>query len=208
MLVDDITELDGVPVLRINDEGDKRTKTPASTRSVPIHPKLIAAGLLAYKDTTKAEGWHRLFPELTKSQTAKNGYGKVPGSYFTAYRRRMEVSPDVDRQKVFHSFRTTANSVLRRLEVPLERRQRLVGHEPSDTNNAVYHPGDLDQMFAIATLLEDMSKLNFPVTHPVYIATPKHRQERIAAARRRIKVNKTGEPVDFGALSKFTETLA
>jgi hypothetical protein len=120
----------------------------------------------------------------------------------------MGISPDVDRQKVFHSFRTTANSVLRRLDVPLERRQRLVGHEPSDTNTAIYRPGDHEQMFAIATLLEDMSKLNFPVSHPVHIAMPEHRQQRIAAARRRIKINKTGESANLGALRKFTESPA
>jgi integrase len=204
LLVDDIADLDGVPVVRINEEGDKRAKTTASTRTLPLHPALIAAGLLTYKASIKAEGWDRLFPELTKSKTAKNGYGKDPGSHFTAYRRRMGVSPDVDRQKVFHSFRTTANCALRYLNVPLERRQRLVGHEAEDTNNAVYRPDDLERMFSITTLLEDMSKLSFPVSHPVYIAKSEHRLQRIAAARRRITRNKTGEPADLGASRMFT----
>jgi hypothetical protein len=90
--VDDIGEHDGVTVLSINDEGDKRTKTPASTRKVPIHPRLVEAGLLEYHKLIRSEGWQRLFPELTKSNVAKNGYGKEPGRFFTKYRRRQGVS--------------------------------------------------------------------------------------------------------------------
>ena len=176
LLVDDITELDGVPVVRINDEGDKRTKTPASTRTVPLHPALVAAGLLTYQLTIKAEGWHRLFPELTKSKVAKNAFGKEPSECFTAYRRSCDVSRDVDRKKVFHSFRTTANSMLRFRNVPQERRERLVGHEPDGTNDKDYRTPDRDKMFPIATLLEDLTLLAFPITHPVYVVAPHHRQ--------------------------------
>ena len=203
--VEDITELDDVPVLRINDEGDKRTKTPASTRTVPLHPALVAAGLLNYQAAIKAEGWHRLFPELTKSKIARYGYSKEPSERFTAYRRGVGVSPTVDRQKVFHSFRTTANSALRRLDVPLERRQRLVGHEANDTNNESYRPSNREEMFSIATLFADLKQLDFGLTHPTYVAKPVHAEERVKAAQRRIKRDKTGERGDLGALSQLTK---
>ena len=114
----DITEHDGVAVLSINDEGDKRTKTPASRRKVPIHPLLVEAGFLEYHKLVCDEGWQRLFPELTRSNVSKNGYGKEPGRFFTKYRRAQGVSPEADRKKVFHSFRTTANSKLRFAQVP------------------------------------------------------------------------------------------
>jgi integrase len=47
---DDVTVIDGVPVLRIADEGDadednpRSLKTEDSRRNVPIHPALIAEG--------------------------------------------------------------------------------------------------------------------------------------------------------------------
>lgn len=197
--LDDISEHDDVPVLSINDEGDKRTKTPASSRKVPIHPRLIEAGFLEYHQLVRAEGWQRLFPELTRSNIPKNGYGKEPGKFFTKYRRAQGVSLDADRKKVFHSFRTTANSMLRFAEVPQERRERLIGHESEGTNNKVYRPDDLDRMFPIARLLADLEKLDFGLQHPKYEPCPGHRKERLSAARRRSRT-KSAEPGDQAAL--------
>jgi integrase len=197
--LDDISKLDGVPVLSINDEGDKRTKTPASSRKVPIHPRLIEAGFLQYHELVSAEGWQRLFPELTRSSIPKNGYGKEPGKFFTKYRRAQGVSLDADRKKVFHSFRTTANSMLRFAEVPQERRERLIGHESEGTNNKVYRPDDLDRMFPIARLLADLEKLDFGLQHPKYDPRHGHRKERLSAARRRSRAN-AAEPSDQAAL--------
>ncbi len=199
LLIDDVYEHEGVPALRINDEGDKRTKTPASIRTVPLHPALHAAGFLEYRNNIKAEGWTRLFPELTRSKVAKNAYGKEPSEYFTAYRRKCNVSREVNRKKVFHSFRTTANSVLRYRDVPKERRERLVGHEPEGTNNRDYRPSDRDKMFPMGTLLADLKQLEFSLEHPVYVADEKHRQQRLRAARRRIKGGNS-EPADAVAL--------
>ncbi len=197
--LDDISEHDGVPVLSINDEGDKRTKTPASTRKVPIHPRLIEAGFLQYHELVRTEGWQRLFPELTRSNIPKNGYGKEPGKFFTKYRRAQGVSLDADRKKVFHSFRSTANSMLRFAEVPQERRERLIGHESEGTNNKIYRPDDLDRMFPIARLLADLEKLDFGLQHPKYEARQDHRNARVSAAQRRSRTDAT-EPGDAAAL--------
>ena len=198
--VTDIADNDGVMILSINDEGTKRLKTTASRRKVPLHPLLIEAGLLEYHQLIVDEGWQRLFPELTKSQVAKNGYGKEPGRFFTEYRRRLGISPDADRRKVFHSFRTTANCKLRFAQVTQERRERLIGHESEGTNNTSYRDGDRDRMFPFPKLLEDLKKLDFGLKHPKYKAQPGHYGERLKAARRRIKSN-SAEPGDAAALS-------
>jgi integrase len=198
--VDDIGEHDGVTVLSINDEGDKRTKTPASTRKVPIHPRLVEAGLLEYHTLIHDEGWQRLFPELTKSKVDKNGYGKEPGKFFTHYRRAQGVSPEADRRKVFHSFRTTANSKLRFAQVPQERRERLIGHESDATNNKDYRPDDRDQMFPFARLLADLEMLDFGLKHPKYKAQRGHSIERLKAARRRTEKD-AAEPGDAAGLA-------
>ena len=113
-----------------------------------------------------SEGWQRLFPELTKSKVDKNGYGKEPGRFFTDYRRRLGISPDADRKKVFHSFRSTANCKLRFTEVTQERRERLIGHESEGTNNKHYRDEDRDLMFPFPQLLEDLKKLDFGLKAP------------------------------------------
>lgn len=198
--VDDISTHDGIDIIRIDDEDYKRTKTDASVRVIPIHSALIGAGLLEYVSAIRAEGWQRLFPEL--SWTAKSAYGKDPSSDFTAYRRACGVSPDKNRVKVFHSFRTTANSVLRFKGVPKERRERLVGHESEDTNNRAYRPADRDEMFSMATLRDDLEKLSFDLTHRPYSPSNKHCLARILAARRRRK-RKASESQDEVALDLF-----
>ena len=198
--ITDIAEHDGVTMLSINDEGTKRLKTTASRRKVPLHPVLIEAGLLGYHQLIIDEGWQRLFPELTKSKVDKNGYGKEPGRFFTDYRRKLGISPDTDRKKVFHSFRSTANCKLRFTEVTLERRERLIGHESEGTNNTSYRDEDRDRMFPLPQLLEDLKKLDFGLKHPKYIAQPGHRSERLKAARRRLK-RESAEPGDAAALA-------
>lgn len=61
--LDDIREEDGIPIFDINESGDKKLKTSSSQRLVPIHPKLIAFGLLAYVDRLRDKGETRLFPK-------------------------------------------------------------------------------------------------------------------------------------------------
>lgn len=198
----DIGSQDEVDVIRINDDGNKRTKTAASVRTIPIHPSLIAAGFLVYRDTLLDEGWTRLFPELTRSTIGKYGYRKDPSEFFTQYRRACGVSTDEDRVKVFHSFRVTANSALRRQNVPQERRERLVGHESGDTNNRAYRPADRDQMFSIATLRDDLKMVSFDLDHPIYTLSERHREARRQAARRRVRRG-ASEPQDKHALEIF-----
>lgn len=195
----DVTEQDGIPILCIDDEENKATKNAASKRKVPVHRALIEAGFLEYHATIAAEGWTRLFPELTKSQVKKNAYGKEPSRFFTQYRRACGVSREKDRKKVFHSFRTTANSVLRYADVPQERRERLIGHESDATNNRFYRPTDRDKMFPMATLLDELSKLDFGLTHTKYAASLQHRSARLQAARRRGRRG-ADEPGDAEAL--------
>lgn len=182
LYVADIKDVDGIPAIDINDDDLKTTKNASSIRTVPIHPKLIEIGFLKYVKVIREEGYVRLFPEITKSSRAKDSFGKEPSRFFTKYRRACDVAPDVDRKKVFHSFRATSNSELRRMEVPQERRERLVGHCPEGINNKVYRPTDAAQLFKFSTLLNDLSKLDYGLVHPPYVPTTAHALARAKAA--------------------------
>ena len=74
---DDVAVLDGVDVIliRADEEGDKRLKTNASERFVPIHSELKKMGFLTYVMKIKRAGEARLFPELPKG---KKGYYSDP----------------------------------------------------------------------------------------------------------------------------------
>ena len=122
--LNDIRDQDGVPVLRITDEeGNKRLKTKAARRIIPIHSELIRLGLLSYADALLQHGHERLFPELKEG---RDGYGRVVSKWFAAYATRCGVDAP---GKVFHSFRHTFIDRLKQADAPKEKIAALVGHE-------------------------------------------------------------------------------
>jgi len=69
--------------IRINHEIAKRTKSPNSVRSIPIHPQLKKLGFLKYIDSLK-EG-SRIFPELIEDKTNKGDFYKKWGNHFNKH---------------------------------------------------------------------------------------------------------------------------
>ncbi|WP_305074381.1 DUF6538 domain-containing protein [Propionivibrio sp.] len=120
----DFDESDGVHVIRISDEGgSKRLKTKAARRLIPIHSKLIDAGLLDYVSELRDKGHDRLFPELSEG---RDGYGTVVSKWFARYCSQCGIT---DPGKVFHSFRHTVIDCLKQAGVSKEKIAALVGHE-------------------------------------------------------------------------------
>ncbi|GJH34206.1 site-specific integrase [Paraburkholderia hospita] len=198
----DIREQDGVWLIDINDDDlRKQLKSESATRTVPIHPVLVGVGLLRYHLEVRAEGYDRLFPDLTRTNKAKDSFGADPSEFFTGYRRKLGVTSKSEifdattakwigrGTKVFHSLRDTANSKLRHAGVTQERRERLVGHASRDVNNRHYRPADMNQMFPLAGLLEDIQKLDYGLTHASYAATERHRRERLKGAQRQARID-------------------
>ena len=149
----DFQAIDGVNVIRISTEdGDKRLKTKAARRLVPIHPELQRLGLLDYVQTLTDKGETRLFPELEKR---RDGYGQTASKWFGRYRERCGITED---GKVFHSFRHTFIDCLKQAGVPKDHIAALVGHEDGSETFGRYgkdfHPN---------ILLEAVTKLCFGV---------------------------------------------
>src|SRR3546814_10156133 len=68
---------------------DKSIKGPDSARLTPVHPDLVAMGLLERVARLKAEGEAKLFPVLTFN--AQNGPSNAPMTAFTRYLAAREV---------------------------------------------------------------------------------------------------------------------
>ena len=64
-----------VILVRRDEEGDKRLKTAASERIVPIHSELKKIGFLKYAEARREIDQIRLFPELPKGRA---GYYSDP----------------------------------------------------------------------------------------------------------------------------------
>lgn len=154
--VSDVQELEGIWALSLNEEGDKSLKTPAAIRLIPIHPTLIECGFLDYLVDAKAHG-HKLFPYLTPD--AFGSYGGTPGDRWGKYLDKLEIT---DKQKVFHSFRSTSNDRLKKKGVAEESRCQFIGHEHDTVNSATYsNPHDLQFLLDHVASKLDYSSLDF-----------------------------------------------
>ena len=157
--LDDIAcDAEGIWHLDINRKGEKALKNDNAVRAVPIHPELVRLGLIKYRDRLRAEGYLRLFPELTYekasgySGTASNKFSKLFESF--GWRR--------DGTLVFHCFRHNANNALSKVDSSvLEGRGdhfkryvqcKIMGHEVGqDANTAHYTHATLKEKTALLT---------------------------------------------------------
>jgi len=136
LLIGDVLEDDGVPFVQISDEGEhQRGKTDVSLRTAPVHPDLVALGLLKWIEGLRAEGHARLFPG-TKAE-AKHGQGNWVSKAFSRY--RAEVGKNwPNARRGFHSLRKTLIQELQGAEVVSEMRAQIAGHELDDKHRATY----------------------------------------------------------------------
>lgn len=99
-------------------------KTEAGNRVVPVHSKLIEAGVLVLKETTNG-------PYLISGlETSKQGVrGAALGRAFSLLKTRIGLPAEI----TFHSFRHTVSTQLRNAHTDIREVwiDRLLGHEAS-----------------------------------------------------------------------------
>ncbi|HFQ4945110.1 TPA: site-specific integrase [Vibrio vulnificus] len=138
LTVNDILQVDGVPCMKIWDNGEcQSVKNLSSIRLIPIHNELIAKGFLAFVNS-KRKG--RLFPELP---LIKGYYSQNASKWFQRRRNSLGLGRGLDA----HSFRHTFINELKQLGVSKEIIECIVGHkhnsESFDTYSEQYHPSIL-----------------------------------------------------------------
>lgn len=136
LLVKDVFEEEGIPCIRISDEGEhQKVKTEVSLRTVPLHPELLKMGFLDWVDGKRTAGATRLFPAA--KATAVNGQGNWITKAFS--RHLADVGKEWEPAKRgFHSLRKTFIQELQGAGVSSELRAQIVGHELDDEHHATY----------------------------------------------------------------------
>lgn len=129
--LDDFEEEDGVPFFHVRASDERSLKTSASKRVVPVHRTLIDLGLLATVDQLRRAGENRLFPNLTPGP--RGHLSHKPSKFFG---RLIDKTLGEDCPVVFHSFRHTFITGLRKARVARELRTALVGHEDGSVHEA------------------------------------------------------------------------
>jgi integrase len=151
---DDVVIRDGVEVIliRVDEEGDKRLKTDASERFVPIHSKLKKIGFLDHAVKMKRAGAVRLFPELPKG---KRGYYSDP---FQKWFSRFLAGIGAKTPKTsFHSFRHCFRDTLRDADMSTERVRALGGWTSKSGAEEIYGAGHRASILA-----KEIEKVRYP----------------------------------------------
>lgn len=137
LTVSDITEEDGIPVIRITDEGEGQSvKTSASRRLIPIHSELIRLGLLEYAEgIRKDDPTGSLWPHLKQDTISP---------WFSKFRRGAGLDGEwLD----FHSFRHTVRTRLAKAQVQEQLMDAITGHETGgSTGRKVYTHRDMHDL--------------------------------------------------------------
>ncbi|WP_270809781.1 hypothetical protein [Aeromonas sp. QDB18] len=107
-------------------------KNRSSNRDIPVHPHLLALGLLDYVRTLPADG--RLFPLLQPSGT-KQKYHVRLGVWWQRYLREKLKIERTDIQP-FHSFRHTFINFMREAGVREDVQNSITGHSQSGERTA------------------------------------------------------------------------
>jgi integrase len=140
---DDVRQVDEVWCFDVNTKGDtnKSLKNQSSHRLVPVHQRLLDAGILTFLAAQKTAGVARLFPSLTYSK--QNGYGRNTGRWFND-----RLLPALGMPKrsglMFHCMRHTMITQLGQKDIPDTHLRAIVGHRQTGvTYNSYFKAGFL-----------------------------------------------------------------
>jgi integrase len=156
LATDDIRKVDGIPCFVLQKGVGQSLKSFAARRTIPVHPNLIALGLLELVELRRRQGEPRLFPWLERS-AAKKTFTETFSKKFTTYREKHKIyKKGLD----YHAFRTTFNQALVRVRCLDSVRQYLKGHAENDVGIRHYTP----EGFATSELLEQVTAIAYDVS--------------------------------------------
>jgi integrase len=160
---EDIKEIDGVYCIDVNKNLDKKLKSKAARRIVPVHPVLIAAGLIEFKKLMQEEGNERMWTELKfKKENYKEDYSGEFNKYCDQY-----ISDD--KQVNFHVFRNTLSDNLKQQGISINEASvaAILGHKhPNitfDTYGQAYNPKPLLEVLMKLDYADVFEDVRFPL---------------------------------------------
>ena len=133
----DFREQDGVWCVSITDDGHGQSlKNDSSQRTIPVHPDLIALGLIDRVQTLRAKGETQLFPRAKAGSV--NGMGNWLSKSYGRHLATLKIKADGPGKIGFHSLRKTIIAAMTLAGVRTEARAQYVGHDLSDEHHEAY----------------------------------------------------------------------
>jgi integrase len=155
---DDVVTIDGCWCFDINNSGDKRLKNAASSRVIPVHPRLIECGLIRYYEEVKAAKQPRLWMNLALIHL--HGYTNSIGKWYQRYNREYVTE---DPKKVFHSMRHTVADILKQKGVSEAVIAEILGHAHKSITSGRY-----GKRYQPQVLLDALVQLEYGVELPAW----------------------------------------
>ena len=112
-----------INIISINSNHDKKLKSKAAERLIPVHPELEKLGLLKHVNKLRIKKEKQLFPELPRQ---RDGYSQTPSKWFGKFKVKVGITSQF---KVFHSFRHTVANTLKQADVPRDQAAEILGHD-------------------------------------------------------------------------------
>lgn len=154
LLVGDNEVIEGVPVIHVRPSDEKRVKSAAGRRVLPVHPELIQMGYLLFVAEQRKAGHTQLFPNETPN--ANGAWGDPLSKWFI----RLLKEHDIDGTKLgMHSFRHNFEDALRACDLhgtPMG--AELAGRAKADKVSAGYGSG----RYPISKLKPAMDGIGYP----------------------------------------------
>lgn len=147
LYVDDIHQHEGSSwfIRVIDDRPDKSVKTDSSRREIPVHPDLIALGLLTLVQG-RAPGT-RVFPQLVK---VSDGFAGIVSKSWRPITQRCGVY--IQGRNPLHAFRHSFKTLAREHGIPKEVSDWITGH-------ATGHIGDSYGINPLSRMAQEIQKL-------------------------------------------------
>ena len=79
----------GINIISINSNHDKKLKSKAAERLIPVHPELEKLGLLKHVDKLRIKKEKQLFPELPRQ---RDGYSQTPSKWFGKFKIKVGIT--------------------------------------------------------------------------------------------------------------------
>lgn len=135
LMPDEISIIDGIPTLQIKPNRIRGLKTLASRRDLPLHPQLIALGLMTRATEVAASGAELLFPDLRTPNDVKLG-DKIDYKFRLIAEQQLAARA---KGKSFHSFRHYVTTHLTQMpDVPDRVIKDIVGHTGENITSERY----------------------------------------------------------------------
>lgn len=152
--VNDIVQEKGIACISINNNApDKSVKNNSSIRVIPIHPKLIDMGFLSYVQYQRKRRETKLFQ--TSKKQSRNGYAGPVQHWFARYLDKLNIS---GKDKVFHSFRHTFETMAVEKKIPAEYQNAICGWTDQGIGQRIY-----GRKKDIMVMKEEISKIEYPI---------------------------------------------